>query len=159
MSYSHSNCYRCGAHLDYASQKHPQCYDDSDDLITREERIMELACSAWSSAGEAGKWARRAQESISMLRDELKNKDSACAAAAALDSKSSEKCEKAIKAIKMLEWSGSRKGQGSNMGSNDGWSYPACPLCFGLKEGNNGFTEEVVGHRENCPVGRMTKDE
>lgn len=51
-----------------------------------------------------------------------------------------------------VEWSGYARGQGSGpMGSGgDGARYPACPVCGGLKRGNNEFINSAVGHKPGC---------
>ncbi len=59
--------------------------------------------------------------------------------------------------IDQLEWSGTRHGPGSGpMGSgSDGHPYPACPDCGGLKEPNNVFVEEAVGHQPGCRLAAL----
>lgn len=62
-----------------------------------------------------------------------------------------------------LEWSSVRRGQGSGpMGSGgDGYAYPACPACRGLKEPNGEFVGSAVGHQPGCKLaallGRSTR--
>lgn len=54
--------------------------------------------------------------------------------------------------LRKLEWSGKRLGPGSGpmFSGGDGTPYPACPLCGGLKEPNQEFNKEAVGHRPEC---------
>lgn len=56
-----------------------------------------------------------------------------------------------------LEWSGTRHGPGSGpMGSRgDGYPYPACPECGGLKEPNGEFVASAVGHQPGCRLAAL----
>ena len=61
--------------------------------------------------------------------------------------------------LEEVEWSGSRHGPGDGpMGSGPGPSYPACPVCGGLKERSPGFIADAVGHKEDCELDRILKE-
>lgn len=59
-----------------------------------------------------------------------------------------------------VEWSGTRYGQGSGPhgSGGDGHPYPACPVCGGLKEANNEFIADAVGHREDCELDKALRE-
>lgn len=62
-----------------------------------------------------------------------------------------------VKALEAVEWSASRRGQGSGtMGSGgDGRSATACPSCGGIDpscEASRGFIKSAHGHRKNCKL-------
>lgn len=66
----------------------------------------------------------------------------------------------AVALLRELEWSGSRKGQGSYMGAADGRRYPACPVCGQIKpdSGSDGdFTKDAVGHAKDCRLRRAVE--
>lgn len=56
-----------------------------------------------------------------------------------------------------IEWSSSRQGQGfgPHGSGGDGAKYRACPACRGLKEPNNEFVSEAVGHQPGCYIARV----
>jgi hypothetical protein len=65
--------------------------------------------------------------------------------------------EELLLLIKRLQWSGTRRGQGSGyMGSGgDGTPYPACPVCSRInpKSGaRSEFMDEAIGHKKNCKL-------
>lgn len=56
-----------------------------------------------------------------------------------------------LEAIKSTtEWSGYRRGPGTNMGDSGGDEHSACPVCLGLEKSSPGFSKDAVGHRSYC---------
>ena len=61
--------------------------------------------------------------------------------------------------VKELEWCGVVRGPGNGpMGSGPGGTpYAACPDCKGLREPNENFIPEAVGHRPHCAMDAMLR--
>jgi hypothetical protein len=65
-----------------------------------------------------------------------------------------------VAVLKRVEWAGTRQGQGSSMGSNDGYSYPACPECGQIKPGigaDEDFMGCAIGHKPSCKLAAILK--